>query len=231
MQSNRLELSDYLPADWQMRPTQQGLKLIAPNHEDAGLFFQGAKQYLADSAKYLKAAIEVVWEGCSEPLRVEGPQQQSQPQIDSYGASIIAPGASYQAVMDFIAGKQQEGLIVTVMAMKSDKFLFVNGAQVSNRGGNAETWIGVDAKQLVWSRSLTGTLPGKDRGINYYARLYELLESDRHIPDWGYFVTRPNGDLYRDVSSYFYLENYLGVAARIAVSRVGDSELVESAER
>lgn len=159
------------------------------------------------------------------------PENSAYSPINSYAPSIITPDASYQAVMDFIMGKQAEGLIVTVMSMGSDKFLFVNGAQVSDRGGDAETWIGVDAKQLVWGRSLTGTLPGRDKGINYYARLYELLESDRHIPDWGYFVTRPNGDLYRDVSSYFFIENYLGVAARIAISRVGDSELVESAPR
>ena len=130
--------------------------------------------------------------------------------------------------MDFISGKQAEGLIVTVMSMGSDKFLFVNGAQVQDRGGNAETWIGVDAKSLVWGRSLTGTLPGRDRGVNYYARLHESLERDKSIPDFNYCVTRPDGSLHRDVSTYFYLEDYLGVPARLAVSRVGDSELVES---
>ncbi|MBF2074563.1 MAG: hypothetical protein IGS50_12495 [Synechococcales cyanobacterium C42_A2020_086] len=230
MQSQHLELSEYLPPDWQLCPTRQGLRLVAPSADDASLFFQGAGHYLKQSADYIRAAIEVVWEGCNEPLRVEGPTIPSAPSINSYGPSIIAPHASYAEAMDFIAGKQAEGLIVTVMAMGSDRFLFVNGAQVADRGGNAETWIGVDAKALVWHRSLTGTLPGREKGVNYYARLHELLERDRQIPDFSYCVTRPNGDLHRDVSTYFYIENYLGVPARIAVSRVGDSELVEAAK-
>lgn len=231
MQSSRLELSDYLPADWQLCPTMHGVRLIAPSAEDAGLFFQGAKHYLKATADYLRAVIELAWEGCNEPLRIEGTSLPAQPQISSYGASTIAPDANYQAVMDFVFGQQAEGLIVTIMGMKSDRFLFVNGAQVVDRGGNAETWIGVDAKSLVWSRSLTGTLPGRDRGVNYYAELYRLLEQDKSIPGFSYCVTRPNGDLHRDVSSYFLIENYLGVPARIAVSRVGDSELVEVSQR
>lgn len=223
-----LELSDYLPADWQLCPIGRGLRLIAPNSEEGHLFFTGAARYLKMSAEALRATIELTWNGCNEPLRVEGVQTEPA-QPDSYGAAVIAPDASYQAVMDFIAGKQAEGLIVTVMGMGSDKFFFVNGAQVQDRGGNAETWIGVDAKSLVWSRSLTGTLPGRDRGVNYYARLHELLERDKSIPGFEYCVTRPDGSLHRDTSTYFYLDNYLGVPARLAVSRVGDSELLEAA--
>ena len=225
--TSHLELSEYLPDDWQLCPTIRGLRLVAPSSEDASIFFNGAARYLKLSAEALRATIELVWDGCAEPLRVEGGQPElAQP--DSYGASIIQPAASYAEVMDFISGKQSENLIVTVMSMGTDKFLFVNGAQVQDRGGNAETWIGVDAKSLVWSRSLTGTLPGRDRGVNYYARLHELLERDKSIPDFSYCVTRPDGSLRRDVSTYFYLEDYLGVPARLAVSRVGDSELVES---
>lgn len=231
MQSQHLELSDYLPADWRLYPTCSGVRLIAPSAEDAGLFFEGARRCLQATADHLKSAIELVWDGCHEPLRVEGTAQPQPPQVNSYGASTIAADASYLEVMDFVAGRQAEGLIVTIMAMQSDKFLFVNGAQVIDRGGNAETWIGVDAKSLVWSRSLTGTLPGRDRGINYYARLYELLERDKTIPEFTYCVTRPNGDLHRDVSTYYLLDDYLGVPARIAVSRVGNSELVEGAKR
>jgi hypothetical protein len=207
------------------------LRLVAPSGEDASMFFNGAARYLKMSAEALRATIELVWEGCNEPLRIEGIQPEPAVTVSSYGASTIASDASYQAVMDFVAGQQAEGMIVTIMGMGSDLFLFVNGAQVSDRGGNAETWIGVDAKSLVWSRSLTGTLPGRDRGVNYYARLHELLERDKSIPGYTYCVTRPNGDLHRDVSSYFLIENYLGVPARIAVSRVGDSELVEVARR
>lgn len=223
-----LELSDYLPADWQLCPIGRGLRLIAPNSEEGHLFFTGAARYLKMSAESLRSNIELTWQGCAEPLRVEGGQVEPV-QPDSYGAAVIAPSATYQAVMDFISGKQAEGLIVTVMSMGSDKFLFVNGAQVQDRGGDAETWLGIDAKSLVWSRSLTGTLPGRDKGVNYYARLHELLERDKSIPDFEYVVTRPSGDLHRDVSSYFYLDSYLGVPARLAVSRVGDSELLEAA--
>lgn len=163
------------------------------------------------------------------PLPLQAAPEQTQA-ISSYGAARLPSKASYAETMDFIVGKQADGQIVTVMAMGTDQFLFVNGAQVADRGGNICTWIGVDAKQLVWGRSLTGTLPGRDRGVNYYARLHELLERDRFIPDFVYVVTRPtSGALHRDISTYFYLDNYLGVPARVAVSRVGDSEALEVA--
>jgi hypothetical protein len=74
VQSQHLELSDYLPADWQLcPPTLRGIRLIAPNGEDASLFFEGAKRYLKQTAEHLKATIEVIWEGCEKPLEIAPP--------------------------------------------------------------------------------------------------------------------------------------------------------------
>lgn len=72
MQSQHLELSDILPANWQLRPMLQGIRLLAPSSEEGILFFNGAKQLLKMSADRLTSAIEIAWDGCSEPLRIEG---------------------------------------------------------------------------------------------------------------------------------------------------------------
>lgn len=73
MTSGHLELSEYLPTDWQLCPTIRGLRLVAPNGEDAELFFQGAKRYLKESAEHLKATIELFWDGCECPLEINPP--------------------------------------------------------------------------------------------------------------------------------------------------------------
>lgn len=182
------------------------------------------------SRGYRVPARAVSAETLGNPDKVNLPDRLSNSSIvGSYGASGLRRAAGAAEVMDFIAGQQAEGRICTVMGMGSDKFLFVNGAQVADRGGNAETWIGVDAKALVWGRSLTGTLPGRERGVNYYAQLHELLERDGSIPGFEYCVTRPSGDLHRDTSTYYLLDDYLGIPARVAVSKVGESQLVEAA--
>jgi hypothetical protein len=150
-------------------------------------------------------------------------------QVSSYGAERVRYGASSEEVEDFIAGRQADGLIVTVMEMGSDLFLFVNGAQVRDRGGKLSTWVGTDAKQWVWRGSFLGNLPGRHRGVNYYRTLYEQLETGRMIRGYEYCVTRPSGAVYLDRSDYFLVENYLGCTVRIAVSRPGESQLLMSA--
>ena len=210
------------------------LTLPLSREEAAAVVQSRLNEFAAWAQGCEKQYTEIRYQGSERGFRVlasmgEKPESKPIAPVNSYGAARLSVNAGYAEVMDFIAGKQAEGLIVTVMSMGTDRFLFVNGAQVSDRGGNAETWIGTDAKSLVWMRSLMGTLPGRDKGVNYYARLHELLERDRFIDRFEYCVTRPNGDLHRDVSTYHYLDNYLGIPARVAVSRVGDSELVEAA--
>lgn len=243
MQSQNLELSDYLPTDWQLCPTMRGLRLVAPNGEDAKLFFAGAEKFLKQSASHLKATIELFWEGCAEPLRVEGAMPLEQPQVNSYGASRLSVDASYEAIEDFIRGQRAAGKIVTVMSMndrnpaKNDLFLAVNDLQIQHRAGGwkMNDWIGTNAKSTVWVRSFDGTLPkvnSREAGHNYYQELIRRIKAGEHfIEGFEYLIDRPNNaGLWLDVTDYHFAANYGGTAIRIAVSAPQHSTLIEHYE-
>ncbi|MBE9178641.1 hypothetical protein IQ268_08720 [Oculatella sp. LEGE 06141] len=219
----KLELNDYLPSNWQVLPTANGVRLVAPNGMDAQFFYEGAREYLKLSAQTL-GSIELLWDGCAQPIKVEGMASAKSPSIDSYAPSKISPDANHEAVADFIKGKKAEGLIVTITSMVSDKCLLVNDLQVFDRGGGwtGDDWIGLDFKKL-WRDSFQ---IGK---TNYYGQLVQAIERDRGISDFHYHIRRPSGALAEYSSSYHFVENFLEVPVRIAVSKVGDWRVIESA--
>lgn len=225
-----VELAQLLPSDWQIRPGAGVARIVAPSRQDAKDLIKGASQSLKQSADRLGAEIHILVEGSDRPIRViksstAQPQpndRQPAPQISSYTPSSISPDASFEAVMDFIKGAEASGLVATVTAMGSDRCLLVNSLQVSDRGGGwtGAEWHSLDFKKL-WRDSF---LNGNE---NYYGRLVELVQRDRHIPSFQYLIRRPSGSLARYESSYHLVNNFLGCLCRIAISKQGNWEIVE----
>jgi len=228
-----LELLNYLPHDWQLRPIAGGIRLTAPSRKDANDFLDKRLNPLVATSSSINGAIEISWDGCSRPFRVNRkaqsePRQPSKKQnplaspTGSYGSSRISAAAPMEEVLDFIKGKKAEGLIVTVTSMVDDKCLIVNDLQALDRGGGwtGADWIGVDFKNL-WRDSF---MP---RRTNYFSRLIESIEQDGHIPEFHYQIRRPSGALGEYSSNYFLLDDFLGAPARVAVSQVGAWSIVE----
>lgn len=231
-----LEIKEYLPRGWELKPQANGVLIYAPDGELAQEFHVGARKLLERSAKNLQSVIQIAWDGCDRPLKIgrakssasnstPADTHNTQPQrINSYAPDRVSSTASYEEILDFIKGKKAEGLIVTVTGMGSDKCLIVNDLQSLDRGGGwtAQDWIGIDFKTL-WRDSFH---MGQ---TNYYGRLIQLVESDRFIPEYLYRIRRPSGALAEYSSTYTLVENFLGRAARIAVSKVGAWRIVEDA--
>ncbi len=231
------ELRDYLPKGWAVQPHQSGLTLVSPDSESAIDFVEGAREHLQQTATNINGLLEVCWEGCLEPLKIcaktaaSVSATNSQPQkpeftskLSSYALSKISSSASADEITDFIKGKKGEGLIVTITSMVSDKCLSVNDLQIFDRGGGwtGDDWIGLDFKKL-WRDSFH---LGK---TNYYGQLIQSIERDKGIPNFYYHIRRPSGALAEYSSSYHFVENFLGIPARIAVSVPGDWQVIESA--
>lgn len=207
-----------LPAGWRCLPVSGAVRLIAPSMEEARDWCRGAARSLQGCANRLEASIEI-WAGDRQIRRISA---EGRTEVSSTGPSTIAPDASYEAIADFISGKRAEGLIVTITSMVSDRCLVVNDLQILDRGGgwNIDNWVGLDFKNL-WRDSF---LAGR---INYYAQLIQNLERDRHIPEFHYQIRRPAGELAEYSSTYYLINDYCGVPVRIAVSRVGDWQVIK----
>lgn len=228
------ELHEYLPKGWEVTPTKQGLTILSTDIESALDFASGARAHLQRTASNLKGLLEIRWAGCITPIRVAAQTEAAVPnrevnqtkpsRISSYAPIRVSPTATPDEVSDFIRGKKSEGLIVTITSMVSDKCLSVNDLQVSDRGGGwtGDDWIGLDFKKLWKDSFLLGH-------INYYGQLVETIERDKSLPEFYYHIRRPSGALAEYSSSYHFIENFLGVPARIAVSVPGDWAIIESA--
>lgn len=183
--------------------------------------------------------IQFSWSGCVRPLPVTA---SSEDLVDadlleyldrhdpilrldpgSYGASQLTPTASEEAVEDFIRDRKRENLIVTLTSMTTDKCLFVNQLQASDRSvWSQQDWVGIDFKTL-WRDSF---LPGRQP---YYMQLINDVQRDRLLPEFYYQIRRPSGALAEYISTYYYLENFMGGSVRLAVSVPGAWRIVEAA--
>lgn len=230
-QRSKLELNQYLPDGWGVMPSSNSIQLIAPDQTEARSFHEGMKGYLVESARDIGKTIQLVWSGCSNPIEINYSQSEesdrvieSSSQISSWGSETIRPSAEYEAVLDFVKGQKLDGNIVTITSMVDDKCLMVNDLQALDRGGGwtAQNWIGIDFKKL-WIDSFT---LGRH---NYYGELRDRIVADQRLREFEYEIRRPSGALARYSSNYHYIENFLGGAVRIAVSRPGDWSIVEAA--
>lgn len=229
MYQQSTELYQVIPSGWSVLPAIDGLRLVAPNSDYAADLLEGAKQSLKRAAGRMGVDLWICSQDQATPIKRirasrghrEG-QRPIQVQISSYGPSMIAPDASFEAALDFIKGKKAEGLVVTITAMGSDKCLLVNDLQALDRGGSwtAQDWIGIDFKTL-WRDSF------RIGRHNYYGDLVQRIERDRQLTEFLYEIRRPSGALAAYSSNYFYLEDFLQGPVRIAVSRPGDWRIVE----
>jgi hypothetical protein len=228
------ELHEYLPKGWKVTPTNRGLCILSTDMESALDFAKGAKAHLQRTASNIRGLLEIRWDGCINPIRVTaqteavvsntGTQPTKPSRISSYAPIRVSPNATPDEVNDFIRGKKAEGLVVTITSMVSDKCLSVNDLQVLDRGGGwtGDDWIGLDFKKL-WRDSF------RLGRTNYYGQLIETVERDKSIPEFYYHIRRPSGALAEYSSSYHFVEEFLGIPARIAVSVPGDWAIIESA--
>lgn len=240
-----VQLHEFIPIDWTIKPFADGLRIIAPSKYAATCFKKGAKKLLREAAGRL-GVIEISWDGCSSPIRIASMNQpgnnpRSVAETSSYAPARIDPDASFDEIEDFIRGAKAAGKIVTVMSMndrdpaKNDLFLRVNDLQIQHRAGGwtIADWVGTDAKSTVWIRSFDGSLPAtslREAGWNYYKELVNLLRSgERFIPGFEYLIDRPNqAGLWLDVTDYHFAEDYGGCAVRIAVSDPKNSTLIQA---
>jgi hypothetical protein len=207
--------------------------LISPSRDEAVRFYEGSKNQLKAAADRIPANIEIWADTSNRAIRVirasQSPPSQpeesapAQPVVNSYAPSVIRPDAGYEAVMDFIAGKRQEGLICTVTSMNTDRCLQVNDLQVIERGGGwtVEDWVGLNFLHL-WRDSF------KPGNRNYYGELIQTLLR-REPFDFLYRIRRPSGAMGEYLSRYFLVERFGGVPVRIAVSSPADVRIVEDA--
>lgn len=70
MSKTALELRNYLPCGWVVKPTASGLHLLAPSQQSAEQFLELSITELIWSANRLSTSIEIAWKGCKTPLRV-----------------------------------------------------------------------------------------------------------------------------------------------------------------
>lgn len=225
-------LFNFLPPGWGVEFTECGkFALIAPNSDEGHYLANGAKTLLKSTAERIGGIIEIVSPcGCQlakfgkvEAVKSTRSSSNDSPQseISSQPSSRIAPDATYEAVLDFLKGKNLEGMVTTITTMGTDKCLQVNDLQALDRGGGwtGADWVGIDFKTL-WRDSFKVGNP------NYYGQLVERVERDHFLPDFEYKIRRPSGALAEYSSTYYYIEDFLGVPVRIAVSRQGDWRLV-----
>src|SRR5687767_12561496 len=57
--NSRMELHDYLPSGWILKPTHHGLMLMAPDCEQGKDFVTGAARYLHETAQNIRGVIEI----------------------------------------------------------------------------------------------------------------------------------------------------------------------------
>ena len=225
-------LFNFLPSEWEVKMKgNQKLALIAPSPTEGKYLANGARRSLRDAARNIGGMIEIVSKDgnrlakfgkirASQSSEV-GSDNLPRSEISSYAPSRITSDATYEAVLDFLKGKNLEGFVTTITAMGTDKCLQVNDLQALDRGGGwtGADWVGIDFKTL-WRDSFKKGSP------NYYGDLVERVERDRVLPNFEYKIRRPSGALAEYSSTYHYVENFLGVPVRVAVSRCGDWRLV-----
>lgn len=66
----KLELRNYLPYDWRLKLSPQGLFLIAPSQTAAESFLEVEIEALIHSANCIYTTIQIIWPDCQTPLRI-----------------------------------------------------------------------------------------------------------------------------------------------------------------
>ncbi|HEY9657707.1 MAG TPA: hypothetical protein V6C65_04520 [Allocoleopsis sp.] len=149
------------------------------------------------------------------------------PELQKRTSPIDRPNlynAGFQQVWEQIIDWRRQELVVTITSMVNDQCLFVNDLQAPDRGAwSGQQWHAVNFRML-WRDSFQ---PGRR---NYYQDLIDAVMRDRVLPEFRYQIRRPSGALGEYYSNYFLVEDYLGAPVRIAVSDVGNWEIVEDKE-
>lgn len=132
--------------------------------------------------------------------------------------------ASREKVWEQVGRWQEQRLVVTITSMVTNQCMFVNEWQMPDRGHwNGHQWQAINFLAL-WRDSFQ---PGRH---DYHGDLITTINRDRIIPNFYYHIRRPSGALGAYYSNYLLIEDYLGAPVRVAVSEIGNWEIVEDEE-
>ena len=162
-----------------------------------------------------KHEAEIFWDNCTEPLRILASMANAEDAEMLYRQ--LNPDATFKQVSDFLAQKQDDGLIVCVTSMIDDTCLLVNEVQHKGCVLQPWEWIGTNFKKY-WRNSMED-----------YDRLMELLRRDKFVPDYQYRMIPVNGGMAAYESTFSLVEDFLGTPVRIRVAKVNSMQILQMA--
>lgn len=198
---------------WSLLASEQGLTVKAPSRQEAQTLLEEVRRSLCKT----NLSIAFSWVGADEKMTVN---QQSDSFSDKPKKDWIYPNADHLTVLDFIRQAHLDGWCVVIASLLADmQILYANDFLKSDR-------ILLKPHQLM---SVNNPYLWRD-SMPTHERLSNLLKAESFIPGFEYQHYRTDGSLCKFQHNFYFLENYLGCPARMAISRPGDWELVRVPE-
>ncbi|HEY9748436.1 MAG TPA: hypothetical protein V6C63_07150, partial [Allocoleopsis sp.] len=218
-----------IPRSWEVRPTANAIRLIAPDRQEAMDLIKGARSYFKQSAERLQCELMIVAHGSDRPLlRIKAqnqkPSEGEELKMSDRQSALL--GADYMRILGFLMHQRQEGNIVIITSNTTNICLHTNDLLTPARAH----WTAAQFTGYNYLRSWRASREEYDRLNPEFEQLQTLLARDGYVKGYNYSLYRPDDAKCSYSTDYYLCRDYCGDEVRIGVSRPQDWQLLEPAE-